>query len=408
MKQDNLKKPTAKRSLYKTGNAAPKKNYRGLCIALLSGVILLVGIMSAVSFLNIQLFRRSQEMSPEDYAFRLSSVKPEIAASEEPDTHAVAHVAPENALQLQLEHAPPAVDSVPQEGGLPLQDIYAQTITGVVSVSGHGGFGSGVIISECGYLLTDRHLLGEANTAEILFHDGATRSAQLVGFDPISGLAVLDTEAEGLTPVTFGDDAQVQVGDAVVTIGDPLGTTLRGTMTSGFVSAINRDLQVGGRYISLLQTSAPFSIGNSGGPLLNCYGQVIGINTSHIPDRLTAVNMENLSFAIPSSTVKDVVDQLLLHGYVSDIAMLDFTVEQVSAFDQLYYRVPAGLFITQVETGSPVQAGDILLKLAGCRVGDVETLRQCLNQYRAGDTVTAVIYRNGSQFETTLILKEAK
>ena len=408
MKQENLKTPAAEQSFYQTGNTVPKKSHRGAYILLLSGVILLVGIMSAVGFLNIQLFRRSREMSPADYAFRLSPVKPEVTAAEDPNTCAITPVTPKFSLQLQLEHAPIAVATIPQEGGLSLQDIYAQTIAGVVSVSGNGGFGSGMILSECGYLLTDRHLLGDGQTAEVLLHDGTTLSAQLVGYDPISDLAVLDAEANGLTPVTFGDDAQVQVGDSAIMIGDPLGTTLRGTMTNGFVSAIHRDLQVGGRYISLLQTSAPFSIGNSGGPLLNCYGQVIGINIASIPDQLSAVNSEMLSFAIPSSTIKNVVDQLLLHGYVSDRATLDFTVEQVSAFDQLYYRVPAGLYITAVETNATVQPGDILLNFAGYRVGDVESLQQCLNQYQAGDTVTAVIYRNGSQFEVSLTLQDAK
>jgi serine protease Do len=131
---------------------------------------------------------------------------------------------------------------------------------------------------------------------------------------------------------------------------------------------------------------------------------VVGINTDRLGHLLSQNQIDSLGFAIPSSVVKEVVDQLLTQGYVPGSAMLGFSVEPVTAFDQLYYRVPAGLFITSVEKAAPLQTGDILLSLSGCRVGSTEDLQACLTQYRSGDTVSLTIYRSGETFEVAVTL----
>jgi len=404
MKQEN-NKPVPE-SFYQTGNTDPKKSHRGLFAILIMVVIFLGGIISVLGILNVQLFRRVLELSPEEYMFRFSHSSQEIAATQPTQPEAMQEY-PADTVKIQLDQTPQAVANIPQEGGLSLQDIYNRNIAGVVSVTSAGGSGSGMVISSCGYILTNNHVLDGSQTAQVLLHDGATYTAMVVGTDALSDLAVLDVEATDLTPVVFGSDEHLQVGDLVVTIGDPLGTALRGTMTDGFISAINRDLEIDGRRMTLIQTSAGLAAGNAGGPLLNCYGQVIGVNTLQLGDYRSDSNPGGIGLAIPSTTVKEVVDQLLRQGHVAGRPSLGFTVETVSAFDQLYYRVPAGLFITAVtQSGLPLQSGDILLHFAGHRVGDTETLQQHLDQYEAGDQVSVTVYRGGQQYDLQLTLAE--
>ena len=178
---------------------------------------------------------------------------------------------------------------------------------------------------------------------------------------------------DGMVYATFGDDRSLRVGDAVVAIGDPLGIRLRGTMTDGIISAISRDLEVDGRVMTLLQTNAALNSGNSGGPLINCYGQVIGINTLKIGVFTDNAGAEGLGFAIPSTTVKEIADQLIAQGYVSGRPAIGITGEPVSSFYQFYYNLPAGLYITNVEYGSDarkkgIEQGDILMSIDGNRI----------------------------------------
>lgn len=396
MKEEN--KTPVPESFYQTGSPDTGKSYRGLYATLIVVVILLVGVVSVMGLLNIQLFRRVQELSPEDYVFQVTRLAdPEPARETQPARHET-----EDSLQISLAQTPEAVANIPREGGLSLQDIYKNNIDSVVTVSTNSGSYSGIVISSCGYILTNSHILEGNQTARVLLHDGTALPARIAGTDTVSDLAVLDVDAEQLTPVSFGHDEHLQVGDYVVTIGNPLGATLPGTMVSGYIAAINRDLEVDGRTVHLLQTSLPLHAGNAGGPLLNCYGQVIGITVRSHTDT------EEISFAIPSSTVKQVVEQLLRQGYVSGRPSLGFQVETISAFDQLYYKVPAGLFITENHSALSLQPGDILLRFAGYRVGDTETLQQYLQQHQVGDTVTIVIYRNGQQHQLSLTLEEEK
>ncbi|MBQ3487253.1 MAG: PDZ domain-containing protein, partial [Clostridia bacterium] len=188
---------------------------------------------------------------------------------------------------------------------------------------------------------------------------------------------------------------------------------LRGTMTDGIISAISRDLEVDGRVMTLLQTNAALNSGNSGGPLINLYGQVIGINTMKIGDRVTSAGVEGLGFAIPSVTVKNIVDQLIGQGYVSGRPWLGISGESLSPFYQHYYLLPAGLYITSVESGSPADlAGilprDILLALDGTPVTSQDDLERLLLDRQTGDTVVLTLYRAGQQGRVELTLAEDK
>ena len=153
-----------------------------------------------------------------------------------------------------------------------------------------------------GYIITNCHVIEDGDTPQVLLQNDDSYQAAIIGSDETSDLAVLKIDADGLTPAEFGDSDALQVGDAVVAIGDPLGTQLRGTMTDGIISAINRDLAFDGRTLTLLQTNAALNSGNSGGPLINMQGQVIGINTMKLSATYSATAVEGLGFAIPIST----------------------------------------------------------------------------------------------------------
>lgn len=398
-------------NIYSTGSTKPPKSRSGLIALLIAVVVFLGGIVSALGLLNIRLFKQldGAEEIPEDVRFTSeSSVPPAFADADEDPTQATA--AQE---EMPLGTTPPAVENIPQEGGLSLQAIYRKAIDSVVSISCDIGTGTGVVLSEDGYIITNCHVVEGASSIQVLFSNDTALAAQLVGLDAISDLALLRVQAEDLTPAEFGDSSSLQVGDSVVAIGDPLGTTLRGTMTDGIVSAINRDILTGGRVMTLIQTNAALNSGNSGGPLLNCYGQVIGINTMKIGDNVSLSGVEGLGFAIPTTTVKDIIDQLLAQGYVSGRPALGFSGQTVTAFDQLYYRIPAGLYISSVEKDSDayqkgIAPGDVLLQFGDTRVTDAQMLETLLYSHNAGDKVDIVIYRGGRQYMVELILDESR
>ena len=404
---------------YQTGSTCPPKSRRGLIALLLILVILLGGVSSALGIMNIRLFRQINEASSgdgEEAPVVFSNTDATVPSGTAPASTQTVTAKQSGDMELTLNQTPASVANIPQEGGLSLQEIYRKAIPSVVSIScvtaGGTSGGTGVVLTADGYLVTNSHVVENAQYIEARFSDERVLAASVVGADAISDLAVLYVQAEDLTPAEFGDASALQVGDAVTAIGDPLGTELRGTMTDGIVSAINREVTVSGRAMTLIQTNAALNAGNSGGPLLNCYGQVIGINTMKIGDYMSVSGVEGLGFAIPSTTVKEIVDQLVKQGYVSGRPTLGITGEAVSTFYQLYYRLPEGLYITEVTQGSDaarkgIQPGDILLWLDGTRVTDAEDLTTLLYGFCVDDTVEAVIYRAGSQYSVTLAVTEA-
>ncbi len=398
--------PDYPENCYQTGNTNPPKNHRGLIAVLMVLVIFLGGIGSALGLLNIHLFRKLKENAPETASFEFSGKKEPQTTPTTDDPHSIS-----------LNKPPETVDNVPQEGGLSLQEIYAKASPSVVSIScsSRKGYasGTGVVLSADGYLVTNCHVVDGAENIEVLFYDQRKLPAQLIGTDTVSDLAVLYVPATDLQPAEFGDSATLQVGDLAVAIGDPLGVELRGTMTDGIVSAINRDIVSDGRTMTLIQTNAALHSGNSGGPLLNCHGQVVGINTMKIGDYMNEAGVEGLGFAIPSATVKEIVDQLMTQGYVSGRPTLAISVEEITSFSQFYYGLPAGLYITEIEKNSDlakkgIVPGDILLQLDDTRIISIDNLQTFLFAHEAGDTITAIIYRDGKQYSVELTLDEAK
>lgn len=409
----------AYQGIYQTGSTNPPKTHSRLITVLLIAVIFLGGIASALGILNIKLFRAMQEHpnGDDDLIAAFSNTVPEetedIAAFTEPLT---ASIPTTGNISLDLRQSPASVENIPQEGGLSLQEIYTKAIDSVVSISCQSGSGTssgtGVVLSADGYIVTNCHVVDGAVYIRVQLSDGQILDAGIIGTDAISDLAVLYVSASGLTPAEFGDSSVLRVGDTVAAIGDPLGVELRGTMTDGIVSAINRDIQVGGRIMTLIQTNAALNSGNSGGPLLNCYGQVIGINTMKIGDAMSSAGVEGLGFAIPSTTVKEIVDQLVSQGYVSGRPSLGVEGESVSIFYQMYYRLPEGLYLTEIKPGSQaetfgIQPGDILISIDGVRITSPDTFSAQLYSYQVGDTVEVIIYRGGRQYTLQMTLEES-
>ena len=395
---------------YKNGSTKPPKNRGGLIAILLIAVIFLGGIASALGIMNVRLFHQLKQNtgSPDTDFFQASTTE----ESQENQQNATDYVPNNGDLTIELNKSPESVENIPQEGGLSYQQIYDKAIDSVVSIRCNTGTGTGVVLSKDGYLVTNCHVIEGAQTIEVLFTDTRTLKATVVGADAVSDLAVLYVQATDLTPAEFGDSAALRIGDAVAAIGDPLGLEFRGTMTDGIVSAINRNVTTNGRTMTLIQTNAALNSGNSGGPLLNCYGQVVGINTMKIGAFTDAAGVEGLGFAIPSTTVKEVVDQLIAKGYVSGRPDLGFRGQTVSELEQRWYLLPAGVMISDVTDGSNAQkvglaVGDIVLSVDSERITTAEALENLLYSHKVGDQLALVIYRGGKQYSATITLGEA-
>ena len=402
---------------YGTGPTEPPKEKNGTMALMLIIIIFLFGIIAVLGILNIRLFQELKLKRQEELSISFTT-----EATEAPETipqEPVMAMAEETVdfSSMQLQQSPQSRDNIPIEGGLSLQEIYLQNIPSVVSIScagyGSAATGTGVVLTADGYIVTNAHVVDGAGSIEVLLSDNRTFSAAIVGSDEVSDLAVLQVQAQDLTPAMFGDSGQLRIGDMVAAIGDPLGVEYRGTYTDGIVSAINRDVDMDGRTMTLIQTNAALNSGNSGGPLINCYGQVIGINTMKIGAFTDSAGVEGIGFAIPSATVKEIVDQLITQGYVSGRPTLGLEGEPLSTFYQHYYRLPAGLYITHVDPGSNaylqgIEDGDLLLSIDNQRLTTMEELKSILYDREVGETVAAIIYRAGQQYRVELTLGEQK
>ncbi len=385
--------------------ALPRRaGFRALPIALASGIIIISAVFSVL------VLRGRPGADPALPA--ADAIRPNVVgvadASGGPDG--------ESAGALTVSPAPGGA-SEPDEasdGALSLQEIYRKNIDAVVCVQAMGASGTstgtGVILSDDGYLITNYHVIEGMASYTIVLSDDSEYEAALVGSDELTDLAVLKIEATGLTAAEFGDSDALEVGDAVVAIGNPLGMKLRGTMTNGIVSAINRDIIVDGREMTVIQTNAALNSGSSGGPLLNVYGQVIGINTAKF-SAYAYETVEGIGFAIPTATVAPIVSELISRGYVSGRPTLGLTCESVPQYAKIYYRLPDGVFVTAIDENSDAYAkgireGDILLALGSTRITSPEEYSAALNQLQVGATVTATVYHGGAYYYVDLTLTE--
>lgn len=299
------------------------------------------------------------------------------------------------------------------DGELSLQEIYAKVNPAVVGITTYVdgvsySWGSGVVFTEDGYVITNTHILQGSDAAEVSFADGAVYDALLVGADSTSDIAVLKIDAEDLPCAEFGASDSLRVGDSVVAIGNPLGEDYSGTMTNGIISAIDRNVAYNGHVMTLLQTNAALNEGNSGGPLVNMYGQVIGITNMKIMSVYYS-SVEGIGFAIPSAIVKDIADQLLESGVVSGEPTIGITAGSVSAEARAMYDLPDGVYVASVDENSDayekgLQVGDIILEVNGAAVTTVSEVNAIKDEYAVGDTLMLTVYRDGETFEMEIEL----
>lgn len=345
----------------------------------------------------------------------ITSVQPQLAVSNSP---------------TQTTTQPPAVTNLTVSEDSAVIDTVKKTEPGVVTVintlqaqtapSGRGlrpfgpnptpseAEGSGVIVDSQGHIVTNAHVVDGAQQLDVIYADGTKVSAKLIGADSVSDLAVLQVDGNVPAVVPLGDSTALQLGETVIAIGSPLGS-YRGSVTVGVVSGLNRSVQGTGQE-GLIQTDAAINHGNSGGPLLNLAGQVIGINTLIVQNTDSGDLAQGLGFAIPSNTVSAVVKQLIATGKIQypfiGITYTEITPQNAA---ELGLSAQHGVLVEQVTSGSPasdagIQVNDIITALDGTQIDEGHSLRSILFQHQSGDSVTLTVLRGGSTQSIKLTL----
>ena len=300
---------------------------------------------------------------------------------------------------------------------LSLQELYRRCSQSIVAISGYidgkSGYnwGTGVILSEDGLILTNTHVISDCDRATVTLGDDSVWEAKLVGADSISDIAVLKIEADGLTPAVFGDSTALEVGDSVAAIGNPLGEDFRLTLTRGIISAIERGISYKGHSMNLLQTDTAINEGNSGGPLLNMYGQVIGITNMKMMSAYSSI--EGIGFAIPSATVVKIINVIVREGVVSGRPSIGITVGAIpdAAREKWPDMMPetGGLYISAVAEGSDalakgIRPGDIILEADGVAVSETAELSGMKDKLSVGDTMHFKLLRDGEIIEVDVAM----
>ena len=408
------------------GRSRRRSNWLGTFVAILLLVILTCGVVYVTFFADVHVQRTgnglllyfgTRQAQPAETHTVSQSETPAQAETPEADTSSALAAQPaEDPPSVEIESSPvapatPASEDA-EDGALSLQEIYKKCIGSVVSITASAqsgkSSGTGIVLSADGYLITNHHVIENAQVIAVQTSDDRQFQASIIGSDEASDLAVLKVDATDLQPAEFGDSGKLAVGDRVVAIGDPLGAQLRGTMTSGIVSAINRDLEVNDRTMTLIQTDAALNNGNSGGPLINCYGQVIGINTMKLRSYYSTT-AEGLGFAIPMAVAKPILEELMENGYVAGRPAIGISYDTLPLAFRIYYNLPEGVYISAVYDGSDAQAkgvtaGDIITAVNGTRVTSIDELNRVKNQFTAGDSITLTLYNGGSYRDVAVIL----
>ena len=283
-------------------------------------------------------------------------------------------------------------------------NVFGQTASTAV-------VGSGFVLTKDGYVVTNNHVVEGTDNVSVKLHDGSTYPAEIIGGDSLSDVALLKIEAEGLSHVAVGDSDAIAVGEGCIAIGNPLGE-LTFTMTGGYVSALPREINISGKPISMFQTDAAINAGNSGGPLFDMAGNVIGITSAKISGITgSGASIEGVGFAIPINEALRVVYDLQEYGYVRGRAFLGVTVKELDAATADTYGLPVGPIVQSVVADScadkaGIAVKDIILRFNGRMVQTYTQLMSALNKCSAGDEVTLHIYRAGAELDVTLTLDE--
>ena len=300
-------------------------------------------------------------------------------------------------------------------------EVYAANVNSTVGITtsvttNFWGFqttsaasGSGFILTGDGYVLTNYHVIESSNSISVTLYDGKSYDAVLIGYDESSDIAVLKIDAEGLTPVVLGDSDNLNVGDSVVAIGNPLGE-LTFSLTSGAVSALNREITLSNSVtMNLIQTDCAINSGNSGGALFNLYGEVIGITNAKYSGSGTGASIDNIGFAIPINHVRGIVESIIENGYVAK-PYIGVTVSDVSE-ETMGYGLPAGAAVKADSEDSPaekagLQVNDIITAVNGKEISGRTGLSEAVSAASVGDTLTLTVYRQGNTISVDVTVGE--
>ena len=299
-------------------------------------------------------------------------------------------------------------------------EVYASTVNSTVSINcssqstnifgqttQSASSGSGFIISEDGYIVTNYHVINGASSVKLTLYNGNTYDATVIGGDSDYDVAVLKINAAGLTPVTLGNSADVNVGDSVLAIGNPLGE-LTFSMSGGYVSSCNRAINVDGTPFNMIQVDCSINPGNSGGPLMNLYGEVVGIVSAKY-STYSSTTVEGLGFAIPIDDVKPIITDIMENGAVTGKAYMAVTVGTMNSQMAAQYSIDIdqGVFVYSVVKGGAgdkagLRLGDVITKMGDTTLTSRQDLSAALKSYRAGDTATLTVFRDGSYITTDI------
>lgn len=372
--------------------AKPKRRNKGLLV--FSVILASVVVVSLVSVAGISIFNAIQ------------GNKTSISDTNEPSLNVPASELP----GITLQDKPASSETPSADGKLTTMEIVKKVEPSIVAITTYlnygqyqaEGMGSGIVISDNGYIATNAHVVEGAIGITVTMSDGTTKyEGRIVGSDTKTDLAVIKVEATGLSPASFGNSDQVEVGEKVIAIGNPQSMEFAGSVTQGIVSGLNRQLTAssgtGGStttYSKLIQTDAAINPGNSGGALVNEFGQVIGINSA----KMISTGAEGMGFAIPSNDAKPIVDDLVKNGRVTGRAMLGITVYPVDISAARLNNVPVGLFVQSTMSESDVSRagivpGDILTKADGVDLDSNQALSKVLESKKPGDTIELEVFR---------------
>ena len=392
--------------------ARPKRKRRtGAIIAICITAVLLIGLFTSAVLI---LINQSSNVAIKPDTSTQQPNEPIINNEtdvEQDNTTAPVYVKPDDEeVSMEITSTPDEEDS----GILSFADIYDKCIDSVVSISSLSStsitMGTGIIMTEDGYIITNNHVIDGGFSITVTLHNNQQYEAALVGADSTNDLAVLKIETTGLKAAEFGDSTVLRVGDEVVAIGNPTTSEeLRGTMTNGIISAIDRNIAVDGNMMTLIQTNAALNSGNSGGPLINCYGQVIGINIMKFASSSTS--LEGLGFAIPISVAKPIIDELIENGYVSGRPSIGIMASDIPAAVAAFYGTPVGVLVESIDeraqaASSGLEVGDIIVAIDGETVSTKAELLEKKNSYQVDDSIVLTVYRDGEYYDFTVVLMD--
>ena len=296
------------------------------------------------------------------------------------------------------------VSSVVQISCQVTTSYYGQTSTGISS-------GSGFVLTENGYVVTNYHVVEGASSVSVTMDDGTVYEAKITGYDESNDVALLKVEATGLRPVRLGSSTALAVGEQVVAIGFPL-SAQDATLTVGYVSAKNRDVTTSNVAINMIQTDAAINSGNSGGPLFNMNGEVIGITTAKYSGTTTSgASIEGIGFAIPIDDVSSILSDLMTYGYINSaylgVLVRNMTETEMAAAE--LYSFPVGVYVEDVTDGfcakkAGIQPKDIITELGGYEIENTTDLTRALRKFKGGDQTTVTVFREGREVVLNITL----